>query len=347
MSQTSRGNLLRGSLTGGLVAALAFVATAKADAVGDFYKGKNLTAIISFAPGGGYDVYARTIAQHLQQYIPGSPTIVLQHMPGGGGVKAANYFDNIAAQDGSIVAMIADSVGVSLKLRPKGAKFDPAKWEYIGRAVTSATVLLVHRNAPATTLDALRKTEITAGATGTGSMSFMGPKVYREMLGLRTKVVAGYPGTNPIVLAIEKGEVHALNWSWASAKSVRGQWLTEKTLIPLIQFALERAPDLPNVPLALELAGNADDKAAIRFMSHYAAIGRALAAPPKIPRDRLAALRKAFDDTMKDPKFLADAKKRKMDIEPATGEAVNKVMREAMATPASVIAKAQSALNRK
>ncbi len=332
MSQSSRGFLLRGSVVAAVVAASAVVSSAQADAVGDFYKGRNLTTIISFAPGGGYDVYARTIAQHMEQYIPGKPTIVLQHMPGGGGVKAANYFDNIAAQDGSVIAMIVDSVGVSLKLRPKGAKFDPAKWEYIGRAVTSATVLLVHKGSPATSLEGLRKAEITAGATGTGSMSFMGPKVYREMLGLKVKVVAGYPGTNPIVLAIEKGEVHSINWAWASAKSVRGQWLSDKTLVPLIQFSLERSADLPNVPLALELTDNADDKAAIRFMSHYAAIGRALV---------------AFDMTMKDPKFLADSKTRKMDIEPASGEAVNKVMREAMATPASAIAKAQEALNKK
>lgn len=342
-SRTSRAALLAVSA----VAALAAVPAARADAVAEFYKGRNLTVIISFAPGGGYDLYARTITQHMQQYIPGQPTIVLQHMPGGGGVKAANYFDNIAPQDGSVIGMISDSVGVSLKLRPKGAKFDPAKWEYIGRAVTSATVLLVHRNAPATTLEALRETEITAGATGTGSMSFMGPKIYREVLGLKTKVVSGYPGTNPIVLAIEKGEVHAVNWGWASAKSVRSQWIADKTLIPVVQFALERAPDLPDVPLALELAKDPGDKEAIRFMSHYAAVGRAFVAPPGIPRDRLAALRTAFGDTMKDAKFLADAKKRRMDVEPASGEALNRVMRQAMATPGSVIAKAQEALSRK
>lgn len=338
---------VRAASFAGLAIAVAAAGPARADAVEDFYKGKNITILISFAPGGGYDVYARTIVQHMDKHIPGKPALILQHMPGGGGVKAANYFENIAPQDGSVLGMIADSVGIAKKLKPQGAKFDTATWEYIGRAVTSSTVLLVHKDAPATTLDALRTKEIVAGATGTGSMSFMGPKAYRELLGLKVKVVSGYTGTNPIVLAVEKGEVHAINWAWASAKSVRSQWIKDKTLIPLIEFSTEHSADLPNVPLASDLAKDPETKEAIEFLSSYAGIGRAFAAPPRIPKDRLAALRAAFDKTMKDPAFLADAKKRNMDIEPASGEAVNAIMRKAMATSDAVIKKAQEALSTK
>jgi tripartite-type tricarboxylate transporter receptor subunit TctC len=341
------------ALRGGAAAALAAVTVAgaataaRADAVADYYQGRNLSVIISFAPGGGYDTYARTIIQHMPGHIPGKPTMVLQHMPGGGGVKAANYFENVAPKDGSVIGMIADSIGVALKLKPAGAKFDPAKWEYIGRAVTAPTVLLVHKTAPATTLEGLRSKEVVIGSTGLGSMSYIGPKLFTEMLGLKLKIVSGYRGTNPILLAIEKNEVQAVNFSWTSIKAVRGQWLKDGTLIPLVEFALEHSDDLPNIPLASSLAKDEDTKKAMAFVSHYAGIGRAFVAPPGFPADRLAALRKAFDDTMKDPAFLADAKKRKMVIAPATGEQVNNIMRTAMQTPDSVIAKAKAALARK
>jgi len=330
-----------------VAAALAAAAPAKGDAVADYYKGRNLTLIISFAPGGGYDTYARTIIQHMPGHIPGKPTMVIQHMPGGGGVKAANYFEQVAPKDGSVIGMIADSIGVALRLKPQGAKFDPSKWEYIGRAVTAPTVLLVHKNAPATTLAALREKEIAIGSTGLGSMSYIGPKLFKELLGLKLKIVSGYTGTNPILLAIEKNEVHSVNFSWTSIKAVRSQWLADGTLIPLVEFAGEHSDDLPNIPLAADLAKDQDTKAAMAFVSSYAGIGRAFVAPPGFPADKLAALRKAFDATMKDPAFLADARKRKMVIAPATGEQLNKIMRTAMATPDSVIAKARVALSRK
>lgn len=262
-------------------------------------------------------------------------------------MKAANYFEQVAPRDGSVIGMIADSIGVALRLKPEGAKFDPAKWEYIGRAVTAPTVLLVHKNAPATTLDELRSKEVVIGSTGLGSMSFIGPKLFKEMLGLKLKIVSGYPGTNAILVAIEKNEVHAVNFSWTSIKAVRSQWLADGTLIPLVEFALEHSDDLKQIPLAQSLAKDEDTKKAMAFVSHYAGIGRAFVAPPDFPADRLAALRKAFDETMKDPAFLADAEKRKMVIAPATGQQVNKIMREAMATPAPVIEKAKVALGKK
>jgi tripartite-type tricarboxylate transporter receptor subunit TctC len=340
---------LRRALGAGALTAVALAASApaRADAVADYYKGRNLTVIVSFAPGGGYDTYGRAIIQHMSGHVPGKPNMVLQHMPGGGGVKAANYFHNVAPKDGSVIGMIADSIGVALKLKPKGAKFDPAKWEYIGRAVTSPTVLLVHKSAPATTLDALKSKEIVVGSTGLGSMSYIGPKLFRDMLGLKVKIVSGYRGTNPILLAIEKGEVQSVNFSWTSIKAVRSQWLKDGTLIPLVEFAQEHSSDLPNIPLASDLTRDPDTRKAMAFVAHYASIGRAFAAPPGFPADKLAALRKAFDATMADPKFLADAKKRRMDIAPATGEQVNKIMREAMATPNSVIRKAQAAIAKK
>lgn len=318
-------------------------ATASADEVADFFRGKTITLIVGAGPGGGFDLYSRTLSQHMSRHLPGNPNIVLQFMPGAGSIKATNYVYQVSPRDGSVIALPSQSVALFQRLEP-GIRYDAAKMLWIGRMVSATGVLVAWHTAPATTLKAMKTREIIFGANGKGQDTYIFPTLMRKLLGYKFKVVLGYPGSADVMHALERGEAHAYVYIWASLKSRQGAWLKEGKLIPFANYSLEKPADRPDLPLVTDLATDPEDKAILEFFSSIATVGRSFALPPEVPQARVAAMRQAFAATMSDPRFLADAKKRKMDVEPMSGEKIQAVIAKSVATPQAIIEKARAAL---
>lgn len=327
--------------------ALAAFLTAPVHAAGvaDFYKDRTVTIMVGFGAGGGYALYARTLGQHMGRHIPGKPNIVLQFMTGAGGNKAANYFYTVAPRNGAILAHLSNSVALQQVLRPKRIRYDASKLNYLGRMVSMRSSLIVWHTAPVTNLVDFKKTQLIFGATGRAGQDYMNPTLMKNVLGYNVKVVTGYKGSRAINLAMEKGEVHAMANSWGSVKARLGQWLDKKQIVPLAMIGLTPSPDRPDIPLVLDMAKNPEDRQILELMASTTAVGRAISTPPEIPADRLAALLSAFDKTLKDPAFLADVAKRKMEMDYMSGADVQKIINKTIATPKNLIARFKKAVD--
>jgi tripartite-type tricarboxylate transporter receptor subunit TctC len=327
---------------GGLAASLAHPAQAQSPA--EFYKGKNIDLIIGFTQGGGYDVYARTVARHLANHIPGKPHIIPKQMTGAGSRKAAGYVYNVAPQDGTTLATADQSLPLQQALEEPGLKFDATKFFWIGNVNADNNTLAVWHTSGITSIEQCKTREVVLGATGPNT-SAQYPQVMNNLLGTKFKIISGYPGGADINLAMERGEVAGRGSNaWASWKSTRAEWLKDKKINILVQIGLEKAEDLPNVPLLMDLAKSDEDRRVLRLLSAPTAIGRPLFTTPNVPKDRVTALRRAFDATMKDPGFLADAKKAKLDLNPISGEKLQEIANEIVAAPKPVAKKLADAL---
>jgi tripartite-type tricarboxylate transporter receptor subunit TctC len=326
------------------VTLLAAPRNAAADPVADFYGGKTVTIIVCGGVGGGFDLYARTLSQYMSRHIPGQPNFILQFMPGAGGVKGTNYLYGVSPRDGSVMGLPAQTVALFQRIQPGSVRYDAAKMNWIGRMVSATGVLVVWHKAAATTLEAMKTKQVVWGSTGTSNDGYYFPRLMATLLGYKFKIVTGYPGSAQIINAMERGELDAYVYIWASLKTRSASLLAEKKLIPFANYSTETPHDRPDLPLVSNLTDDPDKKAVLEVFSSIATVGRAFAMPPAVPAERVAAFRRAFDATMKDPAFLADAKKRLMDIEPMTGEKVQQVIAKAVATPQSIIDKAQAAL---
>ncbi len=325
---------------------LAFVITSPgaAESVEDFYKGKTITIIVSTGPGGGYDLYSRTLSQHIGKHIPGNPNLILQFMPGAGGVKAAEYMYNIAPKDGSVIALLSNGLPL-VQLVRGNVRYDVAKFNFIGRAAAMNAMTMVSAKAEVKTLEDARRIPLAFGSTGKGQQSDIHPSALKNVLGFdKIKVVQGYKGSANVNLALEKGEVDAHSSAWSSWKTRGASLIKEKKISPLVEHGIEKSPDNPGVPLILDLARNDFERKVLSLISTDAAVGRAFAGPPGVPQDRLAALRAAFETTMKDPVFLAEAKKRKLELWPLTGQQLQKVVVDAMSSTPDVVKAAKAAL---
>jgi len=321
-------------------AALASSIPAKADAVADFYKGKHLQFVVGFGAGGGYGLYAQLVGEFMPKHMPGNPEVIPQYMSGAGSLKAANYVYNAAPKDGSYLAISAPTLVIQQVTKPEGMKLDHRKVQYIGRMNQMNTVFMVTAGRGVNTLDDAKKKEVILASTGRGDQSYMYPMMANRLVGTKFKIVLGYKGSKDMQLAIERNEVEGRGGAWASWKSSFADQLASKKLIPLFQIGLAKAADLPGTPLLQDIVANADDKVAVEFLSAGAEIGRTLWVAPEVPKDRVAALRAAFDATMKDPAFLASAKKRKMDIEYLSGVDVQKVVAKTLTVTPKQIARA-------
>jgi len=317
---------------------------ARADAVADFYKGKDITIIVAFGEGGGYSIYARTLSQFWGKHIPGNPNVIVQFMPGAGGVKAANYIYNVAPKDGLFVGMPSNSYALSQALQEGGIKYDAADMVHLGRIDNMNSAIMVWHTAPATNLKDMETKEVLFGGTGKAGQDYMNPILMKNLLGLKYRVVLGYTGSKEINLAMERGEVHGMANSWASVKSVMTQKLENKELIPVAMVALTPAPDAPHIPVVKDLAKTEEARDLLELMASTTAVGRVFILPPGVPADRAAALRKAFADTMKDPGFVAEAAKRKMDLDILSGEEVQKIVVKSVRTPPELVAKFKKAV---
>jgi tripartite-type tricarboxylate transporter receptor subunit TctC len=312
--------------------------SARADAVADFYKEKTITLVVATNPGGGYDLYARTLATYIPNHIPGMPKILMQYIPGAGGIKAANHLYNIAPRDGSVIALLSQATALVQVLEGKGTRYNAAKFNAIGRIVSTNAVLMVRNGAPATSIEAMKKHQVAFATDGKGSQSQYNIVLMGKLLGPKIRVVPGYRGSARILHAMEQKEVDGYAISWASFKAGKANWITEKKVILLAEIGLTGSPDL-KVPLLKDLATNSEDRKMLELVASPTAIGRSFIAPPDVPMDRIAALRGAFDATMKDPAFLAYTLKRKMVIEPMSGAEVQGIINDTVASPKALLAK--------
>jgi len=307
------------------------------DSVEQFYRSKNnIDLIIGFTVGGGYDAYARLLARHMGDQIPGKPKLVPKNMTGAGSRIAAAYIHGVAPKDGSAIGIVDQSISLEQALGDSGVKFDTRQLIYIGNPIADNNVVTTWHTSPVKTVEDARKIQVALGATGYNTSSQY-PQVLNAMAGTKFKIILGYPGGNEINLAMENGEVAGRGSnSWASWKATRPDWIRDKKMNVIAQIGLKRAADLPDVPLLTDLATNDIDRAAMRLLSAPTAIGRPFFTTPGVPADRVKALRAAFDATMKLPAFLEDAKKLNLDINPVSGEELQKIVADIIDAPKPV-----------
>jgi tripartite-type tricarboxylate transporter receptor subunit TctC len=302
------------------LAAVTVVATLTASpapaqqSVADFYRGKNVALLLGTGPGGSYDLYARLFAEHLGKHIPGNPSILVEHMPGAGGVTAGNHLFGPGPQDGTKI-LLSHAIIMSEVLDPKaGVRFQSAKFNWIGTYDAIAHTLALWHEAPVKTIADLKGGNIVVGSFAKAHFTYQWPAMMKDVLGLNFKLISGYPTGNHNNLAMERGEIHGWAASWENLIGTRPHWIKEKKVTLLTQFLLERKHQIPEVPTLLELAP-ADKKDVVEFMSASTPFGRAVVVGPGVPAERVAALRTAFEATIKDPAFLAAAQKRQVDID--------------------------------
>jgi tripartite-type tricarboxylate transporter receptor subunit TctC len=327
----------------GLFAALMLSGSAaQAQNPADFYKGKNVELYIGYSVGGGYDIYARLLAKHMGKHIPGNPTVLPKNMEGAGSLRLANWLYNVAPKDGTAFGIIGRGTGFDPLLgRSKGAQFEATKYTWIGSANDEVSVCVAWHTSGIRKFEELLTRELTVGGTGAAADTDQFPRIMNGMLGTKMKIVTGYPGGNDVGLAMERGEVSGrCGWSWSSVKATHQKWLDEKKINVLIQLALQKHPDLPDIPLITDLAKSDEQRAIFKLIFARQVMGRPFLAPPGIPQDRAAALRKAFMDTMKDKDFLADAEKGQLEITPVSGEDIQKLVLETHQTPPEIAKKA-------
>jgi tripartite-type tricarboxylate transporter receptor subunit TctC len=311
-----------------------------------FYKGRSVDMIIGYSVGGGYDTYARVIARHMGKHIPGNPTIVPKNMPGAGSLKAANFIYNAAPKDGGVIGTFARGLPMEPLLGGEGTQFEADKFTWIGSANNEISVCASWHTSPIKTWNDLLKQELIVGGTGSGADTDTFPIVLKNVLDAKIKLITGYPGGNDVALAMERGEVNGrCGWSWSSLSSRHGHWFRENKIHVFVQLALQKHPEIPaTVPLVMDLATTEEQRQILQLIFARQVMGRPYAAPPGIPRDRALALRVAFDATMKDPDFLAEATKADLEITPVTGQDIEKLLHDIYRTPKDVVAKAAKAI---
>ena len=325
---------------------LAALVPASAQSVADFYRGKTITYNLAVPDGASWGLYARTFIEHLRKHVPGNPNIILQVMPGGGGVAAGNHIFNVAVKDGTVIGTPLSTAMVFAATDPGQVQYDPRKYSWIGSMAVVQDVITVWHTAPAKTLDDAKRIELIMGATGKGSNSFQDVALANNLLGTKFKPVRGYKGGAEINIAIERGEVHGRSTTWESWPGSHPNWLAEKKLIHLVQLGPRKLPEIGDeVPLFRDLVSG-EQQQIVDFIGVSLAMGRAVYAPPGIPKDRLEALRLAFLATMKDPAYIAQAKKLKLDTDTwQTGEAVERIVNDAFSLSPALIQKAKAAID--
>jgi tripartite-type tricarboxylate transporter receptor subunit TctC len=324
-------------------AALALLcAPARAESVEDFYRGKTITLVIGYSVGGGYDLYGRLVARYLGRHIPGQPNIVPQNREGAGSMRAAIYIYNAAPKDGTVIGTFSRSMSVAPLLQE--APFDASKFSWLGSVSTDVNVCMTwHTSAVKTWNDMLTK-PAKIGGLGAGADPDIFALMFKNVFGAKFQLVSGYPGTNDVALAMERGEVDGMcGLSWSTVKTRHGDWLAGKKVNIPVQAGLHKENDIADVPLVMDLVKNPEQAQIVRLILASQEMARPFAAPPGIPADRRRALIAAFEKTMKDPDFLAEAEKMKADVNPVTASAIESLLAEVYKTPKDVIAKAAKA----
>ena len=323
-------------------------AAAADEEIAAFYKGKQIHLIVGSGVGSGYDINARAVARFISSHIPGNPPIVVQNQPGAGSLIVANNIANTAAKDGTVMAAVINGVPSAPLLSPEAARFDPTKLNWIGSTNRDTQVAYAWHTSPIRELRDLLSQELIIGATTPGTSQVDFPFVANAILKTKFKVVSGYEGTSQIHKAMEAGEVFGLGaLAWSSLKTINADWIANGKIRIFAQWSSPSHPDLSAYPLMETLAKSDEDRVALKLLTSRLEAGRPFVAPPGLPPARVAALRKAFDDTMQDPAFLAEAKRLLLDVEPMKGEEVAALVKSVQATPPAVVARVRRALDGK
>ena len=331
-------SLIAGGLTG----------PAHAQTVAEFYARTPVRMLIPADPGGSYDSNARLVGRHLGKHIPGNPRIVAEQMVGASGRVGANYLYNYAPKDGSVIAIVQQSLPMGQVTGETGVQYDAARFNWIGSPILLDDVLIVWHATGVRSMEDAKQKQVIIGATSATGTNYIYPKLTNELLGTKFKIVTGYQGAIGIKLALERGEVegHGSN-PWSDWKLTRPDWIRDRKIVPLMQMSLEKHRDLPDVPLLIDLATTADVRAAFELMSVTADIGRPFVTAPGVPAERVAALRQAFAKTMTDPEFLADAAKANIDIKLVDGHELEVLVARVLGSPKSAITLLKTALAQK
>jgi tripartite-type tricarboxylate transporter receptor subunit TctC len=339
--------MLRFLLAGLAFAAMSVASAFAQDDVAAFYKGKTLRIAVGVGVGSGYDINARLLARHLAAHIPGQPTIIVQNQPGAGSLTMTNQLYANGPFDGTVIGASFNGIPTTPQLQPAGARFDPNRLIWLGSTNRETQVTYVWHTAPVQKFADVAETETVMGAQAPGSTQFDFPMLANAMFGFKFKVINGYESTPKIHLAMERGEVHGTLANWSTLKAINASWIAEKKIRILVQWALKRNPELSDVPLIFDFAKTEADRQALRFAIARLEYGRPFFLPPNVPPDRVAALRRAFDATMKDPAYLAEADKLKIEVDPLSGEQVAALVDQVTRTPPELVERVRKAMEAK
>ena len=329
----------------GAALTIALASPAPAQSVEEFYKGKTINLVIGYSVGGGYDLYGRLLARHIGKHIPGRPNIVPQNLTGAGSLRAAQFIYSVAPKDGTTFGTFGRTIAATPLLTPASAQFDGTKFTWLGSVTNEVSTCVTWHTAPVKIWNDVLTREVAMGGEGPGADPDVYTLLYKNVFGAKMKLITGYHGTNDTTLAMERGEVDGLcGLSWSTLKSRHQQWMNERKINILIQAALKKQPELASVPLAIELTKDREQLQILKLFLISQEMARPFAAPPSIPDDRKAALVAAFEATMKDPEFLAEAQKLNMDVNPLGGKTIDGLLAELYATPRAVIEKAAQAI---
>jgi tripartite-type tricarboxylate transporter receptor subunit TctC len=310
-----------------------------------FYRGKQLRLVVGTGAGGGYDLFARAVARHIGNHIPGNPSVIVQNQGAAGGLLMTNQLYSLGPKDGTVIAAPVNGIPTAPLLEPAGARFDAARLNWIGSTNRETYVAFAWHAARVQSFADLLQRELIVGATTAGTTLVDFPLVANRILRTRFKVVRGYDSTPQINVAMERGEVEGIGGiGWQSVKTQVPQWIADRRITVIAQYGLERDPELAEAPTMLEQARNDADRAALTMMFARTEYGRPYFAPPDVPAERIQALRRAFDATMKDPDFVADAAQLQLVLSPMRGEEVQALVAKLAATPADIVARVRSAL---
>jgi hypothetical protein len=336
--------LLIGALAHRVIAGLAIAgpvivwpAVAPAQSATGYYAGKQVKVIIGLGTGGGYDLWGRMVARHIGRHLPGNPTVIAQNMEGAGSFRAASYMASQAPRDGTVLALIARDASLGPITGNTGAQFDPTRFSWLGTTTTETNVCMAYYTASVRTVQDLMVRELLVGDNGAGTGTGNYPKALNQLLALKFKIIRGYGSSADVVLAMERGEVEGYCESLESVFGKRPDWISSKTVNVLFQGGVKPDPSLPNVPFINDLAKSADDRQAIEFLYAGQGIGRPFFGPPALAPDVHRMMRLAFDATMKDPEFVAEARQRNLTLAPENGEYMQRLIERIYATPRPVV----------
>ncbi len=324
------------------VATGAAVQPAAAQPVADFYRGKTLTMVIGYPPAGANDVYARMAARHIGKHIPGNPNVVPRNMPGAGSLIAANHIFNVAPKDGTVLGLLVPTLPLEEALGASAVKFKSAGFHWIGRMAGAPNITFIMATSPVKSIaDAFDKTAIL-GATGRSATNAIYPTVLNNVLGTKFKIVTGYEGSAAAMLAMERGEVEGHSATYDTLKTVHPDWLAQRKVNVVVQYSLTRHPELKDVPTTVELARNPEQAQILRAVSSASEIGKFVLTTPDTPADRVQALRQAFDAMVKDPEFIADAQKLRVELGPLPGTELQQIVAEVAGMSPDIVAKVKA-----
>src|SRR5215468_461609 len=304
-----------------------------------------ITLVVGYSPGASYDIYARTFARHLGNHLPGKPNIVVQNMAGAGSLRTANFVYNNAPKDGTTIGMFARGLAMQPLLDMTGIQYEARKFSWIGSLSSDVSLVLSWHAKPFKTIEDLRKSEMVVAGTGSGADSVIFPYILNGVLGTKMKVVTGYPGAADFLLAVERQEADGTaGVSWSGLNASKPEWIANKRINVIVQLGLKRHPGMDPAPLIMDFAKNDSDRGVLELIFARQDMAYPIVAPPGTPSERVTMLRQAFEAVMKDPEFLADAKKQNLETAFMRGEEIDRLIDRVYASPPEVIARAVSAI---